>query len=125
MLSTGSSDPNPSGRESFSRPLRPPDPPTGLAGMLEGKTEIAKAAAAAAAAAAAWFPTCQEAQDSTGAQSLPRAVGRGGRRAGGGGEVGAEVWGLQLSQLAEKVLGAPWRSAVWGGGCGARRGRSR
>lgn len=118
-VSTRSSDPNPSGRESFSRPLRPPDPPAGLAGVLAGKTETAKAAAAA------WFSTCQEAQDSTGAQSLPRAVGRGRRLAGGGGEVGAEVWGLQLSQLAEKVLGAPWRSAVWGGGGGAGRGRSR
>lgn len=108
-VSTRSGAPNPSGRESFSRPLRPPDPPVGLAGMLARKTETAKAAAAA------WFPTCQEAQDSTGVQSLPRAGGRGGRWAGGGGEVGAEVWGRQLSQLAEKVLGAPWRSVVWGG----------
>lgn len=58
-VSTRFSDPNPSGRESFSRPLLPPDPPAGLAGMVAENTEIAKAAAAAAA----WFPTCQEAQD--------------------------------------------------------------
>lgn len=52
----------------------------GAARGESGKTETAKAAAA-------WLPTCQEAQDSTGAQSLPRA----GVEAGAGPEV-EERW---------------------------------
>lgn len=47
----------------------------------------------------------------------PAGCGESGRRlAGGGGEVGARCGGQAASQLAEKVLGAPWRSAVWGRG---------
>lgn len=47
------------------------------------------------------------------------------RGAGDGGEVGAELCGPQPAQLAGKVLGARWRSAVWGGGTGAARGAER